>query len=116
LHSDEYRRAVLYAGTATELALTAALDRYGAETSEPIKAKINSTKMLGPLLKLATRRISSKVPDQLQERLIEPRNVAMHEGAMLTKERAEAAIEAAAEAVGATYPLSDFGLADQASE
>ena len=109
---DECRRVVLDAGTATELALTAMLDKHAAIANNPqVTAKVRKTKMLGPLLKLADELLPDKLPDKLWERVIEPRNGATHEGQVPTKEAAEKAISTTAELLDMAYPLSDFGLA-----
>lgn len=112
VRADEYRRAVLDAGTAAELAITAMLDNHLLANSSPevAAALMERTRMLGNRYRLANDLLSGALPDQVNERVIEPRNKAAHHGAALTKEVANAAVETATALVDAAYPLSHFGL------
>ena len=112
LRSDEYRRAVLDAGTAAELALTAMLDKYLSATSSPdaADALMDSTKMLGPLRGLVKKLLPGALPDKFQSRVIDPRNDAAHGVRLITKDVAEAAITTTSELLNTAHPLSDFGL------
>jgi hypothetical protein len=77
--AGQTRRALLDAGTAAELAMTALLETYLFPSGEPIqKALFERYKTLGGLKELALQLIPQKVPQQLQDDLIEPRNDAIH--------------------------------------
>lgn len=109
----EYRRAVLDAATATELALTEILDKYATATATPaVMAKVKKTKTLGRLNDLARQLVPSVIPADVQARVIDPRNAATHEGQEPTQQIAELAMSTAIELVGAAYPLSNFGFGE----
>ena len=110
LRSGEYRRAVLDIGTATELALTALLDERAPDAlNDP---KINKPVLTLGRLEVSSRRVDAEqaLPDQLYERVIDPRNEATHEALPLTKDVAATVIATATELVGTAFPLSAFGL------
>jgi len=109
--STEYRRAILDAGTATELALTALIDSYAARSGNPeLVETMRNTQMLGPKLALALQYVPDSVPDHLRSRVIKPRNRATHEGEQTERGVAEFALNAATELIVNAYPLSDFGF------
>ncbi|WP_373120725.1 hypothetical protein [Mycobacterium marinum] len=112
LNSGEFRRAVLDAGTAAEIALTAALDRYLAANSsaDVAEALMDRSKMLQPLKNLAKDLDVAALPERFQQRLIEPRNKAVHSGKEMTKDVAEMAVSTTSELLHTTRPLSDFGF------
>lgn len=112
LNSGEYRRAVLDAGTAAELALTARLDAYLAANSSPemAEALMDKYKMLGPLTELAKKLNVAAWPKQFRPQVIEPRNKAVHGGRETTKDVAEKAVAITSELLQAIHPLSDFGF------
>jgi hypothetical protein len=112
LHTGEYRRAVLDAGTAAELALTARLDAHLAVNVDPdmAEALMNKYKMLQPLTELAKRLKVATLPEQFQAQVIEPRNKAVHGGKEMTKDVAEKAVSTTSQLLQATHPLSDFGF------
>lgn len=97
--AHEYRRAVLEAGTAAELALTALLE-------PEVSSGLREGKTLGGLKDLALEWIPHKVPVQLKEDLVDPRNDAMHRARDdVSRDTALKAIAKAAEVVGRAYPL-----------
>lgn len=112
LNTGEYRRAVLDAGTAAELALTSALDRYLAvHSSDDVAAALmDRSKMLQPLTKLVKELNIVALPEHFQQRIIEPRNKAVHGGEETSKDVAETAIATTSELLHATHPLADFGF------
>ncbi len=111
-NTEEYRRAVLDAGTAAEIALTARLDAYLAANVDPdmAEALMDKYKMLRPLTELAKKLKVAALPDRFQQRLIEPRNAAVHGGKEMPKDVAEKAVATTSELLQATHPLSDFGI------
>lgn len=112
LSSNEYRRAVLDAGTAAELALTAMLDAYPSANSSPdvAEAVMDGTKMLGRLRDLVKKLLPGVLPEKFQPRVVDPRNDAAHGAKAMTKDVAEAATATTTELLGAAHPLSEFGL------
>jgi hypothetical protein len=112
LRSAEYRRAVLDAGTAAELALTSMLDTYLSVNSSPhvAEALMDDTKMLGRLCKIVKKLLPGALPDKFQARVIDPRNDAAHGVKEITKDVAETAIATTTELLNTAHPLSDFGL------
>ncbi|MBA0048884.1 hypothetical protein [Mycobacteroides sp. LB1] len=110
LNTGEYRRAILDAGTAAELALTARLDAHLAVNSNPdmAEALMDKHRMLGPLTELARKLKVAALPDRFGPQVIEPRNKAVHGGKEMTKDVAEKAVATTSELLQATHPLSDF--------
>lgn len=106
-HRGEYRRAVLDAGAAAELALTVLLETHLYPSGDAIlKAMMERYKTLGSLKDLALQLIPNKVPAQLQTELIQPRNIAVHKAAdPISRETAQKAIEKAAEVVEFAHPI-----------
>lgn len=110
LNADEYRRAVIDACTAAELAVTALIDRKfdddGTSQAERTR-EFGAHHGLSKLTKLHKKRnASGRLPKQLVEKVGAPRNKAAHKGATLSKAEAETAIKTAAEVVGIAFPLS----------
>ena len=105
----EYRRAVLDAGSAAELALTALLETHLYPAGDPIReALIDRCRTLGALKDLALQLIPEKVPEQLQDDVIAPRNDAVHRAdEPVTRNTAEKAIVKAIEVVATAYPIPD---------
>lgn len=106
--AGEYRRAVLDAGTAGELALTALLEDHLFPSGDAIQqALLKRYKTLGGLKDLALQLIPTKVPDQLQGDLIEPRNTAMHKATEpVSRQTATKAVTKAAELVALVHPIA----------
>ena len=106
-HRGDHRRAVLDAGSAAELALTALLETHLYPSGEAIKdAMLNRYRTLGGLKDLASMLIPDKVPDQMTSELIEPRNIAVHKAAdPVSRETAQKAIDKAAELVEFAHPI-----------
>lgn len=112
MNSGEYRRAVLDAGTAAELALTDVLDTYISANSSPdiAGALMDKTRMLGRLKDLVTKLKPIELPKHFQAQVIDPRNDAAHGGKHMTKQTAEAAIATTTKLLNTTHPLTRFGL------
>ncbi|MCX8562867.1 hypothetical protein OS122_18405 [Mycolicibacterium mucogenicum] len=68
------------------------------------------SKMLQPLMQLVKELNITVLPEQLQQRVIEPRNDAVHGGMGISKDAAETAIAATSELLQTTHPLADFGF------
>ncbi|MGY4648396.1 hypothetical protein [Mycobacterium sp. URHB0021] len=105
----ESRRAVLDAGSAAELALTALLETHLYPAGDKIrKALFERYTTLGSLKELALKLIPDKVPGQLQEDVITPRNRAVHQAdEPVTRDTAAKAIAKAAEVVATAHPIPD---------
>lgn len=108
LLSNEYRRAVLDAGTAAELAIMRKLDDILSETSIDVQdALLAKYRMLGASSDLLTK-LGGELPDNFRKNLIEARNRAAHTGISPKIEQASAAVEAAAEMVEIAIPLASL--------
>lgn len=104
----EGRRAVLDAGTASELALTKLLDRRLAATDIAVtQALLPKYQMLGQMSQLAAK-LGINLPPRFQQVLIEPRNDAAHDGVQITPTIASAAIDAATQVVDLAYPRASY--------
>jgi HEPN domain-containing protein len=105
----QYRRAVLDAGSAAELALTAMLATHIYPSGDAIReALFDPYRTLGDLKKLALKLIREKVPEGLDEDLIAPRNVAVHKAdEPVTRQTAETAILKAIEVVSTAHPIPE---------
>lgn len=91
-----WRRAVLDAGTAAELALTHLIDKHLAIVPETVTAALmDRYRTLGGRVDLACR-LNLDVPTGLREGLIAPRNIAAHAGSPLTVAHATTAVALAA--------------------
>jgi hypothetical protein len=101
------RRALLDAGAAAELALTALLENYLFPSGEAIqKALFERYKTLGGLKDLAMQLIPQKVPEHLQDELITPRNDAIHKAEQpVSRATALKAIAKATELVALLHPV-----------
>jgi hypothetical protein len=111
LGSGAFRRAVIDAATAAELTLTALLDRHFAATStDPAisEALLDRSQTLGGRCKLVNELMRGTLPARFQQEVTEPRNLAAHEGNLLTREVGEAAVAKATELVEVAYPLAGF--------
>jgi hypothetical protein len=101
--------AVLDAGTAAELALTAMLEPHIYPSGDAIReALFDRYRTLGDLKKLALKLIREKVPEGLEEDLIAPRNLAVHKADKpVTRQTAKKAILKAIEVVSTAHPIPD---------
>lgn len=109
-HSGSNRRAVIDAGTATELALTKIIEDHLVGTPAiVIEQLLAGHRMLSNRLKLVKKLgAGSSVPSETHKGLVEPRNVATHQGSNLTAMEAREALRIAAIIVDAAYPLASF--------
>lgn len=118
LGAGQARRAILDAGTAAELAMTALIDQYlddTAVTDEAVRAafgRFNNLVAKQEVLKLLRRGL---LPERTRPDLIDVRNTAIHgRGAAgrgwdeVTLEQAEKALEIATEIVEAAHPLTSL--------
>lgn len=104
--AGEHRRAVLEAGTAAEMALTSLLETHLYPAGDAIREALLDRKTLGALKDLALKLIPDKVPQQLKDDLITPRNAAVHKATeVVSQDTAQKAIAKAAEVVQQAYPL-----------
>jgi hypothetical protein len=97
---DQGRRAVLDAGTATELAVTAALQaKYSsAKQANLMQLLLDSYRMLGRRVDLS-KQLGIALPNTIVRDLIEPRNRAAHQGATIPHDEAARAVKVANEVV-----------------
>jgi hypothetical protein len=107
----DYRRAVLDAGVAAELAVTTLIRRNLASQGideEVIEAQLQqrSHRTLGGRCSYWENRCGGQLPNEYRPRLIDTRNAATHEGLTVTRPAAEAAITAATEIVEHAHPLA----------
>jgi HEPN domain-containing protein len=94
------------AGTAAELALTNLLETHLYPAGDAIREVLLDRKTLGALKDLALKLIPDKVPQQLTDDLITPRNAAVHKPREeVSRDAAQKAIAKAAEVVQEAYPL-----------
>jgi hypothetical protein len=109
LNAKQFRRAVIDAGTAAELAMTALIDRKLTSMNLLQREKLfEKNRGLWELSNLMLERDAGTRPDGLQQELAEPRNRAAHDGALLSEAKANAAISVAAELVEQAYPLASL--------
>lgn len=110
LNAGEYRRAVIDACTAAELAVTALIDqRFDTDGTGEAERKREFSNHHG-LAKLKQLHKKRHAAGQLPKRLVDdvgaPRNKAAHKGAALSKVEAETAIKTAVQVVETAFPLS----------
>lgn len=111
LNAGHIRRAVLDAGTAAELAMTALVDEYLADANalEPLRTAIakgyNNLGAKHALFKLLRPGL---LPQQTQPDLIDKRNTASHGGDQITVDEAIEAIQIATTIVDAAHSLDDL--------
>jgi hypothetical protein len=109
INARQYRRAVIDAGTAAELAMTALIDGKLTNLNFLEREKLLAkNRGLWELSNLMIERGAGTRPDQLQKDLAEPRNDAAHDGAKLSGDKAEAALAAAINLVEQLHPLHGF--------
>jgi hypothetical protein len=100
----QWRASVLEAGTAAELALTMLIDSYLANAPAAARqALLDSYRTLGNRARLF-RRLGGRLPSDF-ESLVRSRNMAAHEGAILSGAEATAAEEMAKQVVEVAEPL-----------
>ncbi|TXI56464.1 hypothetical protein [Mycolicibacterium mageritense] len=109
LNGYDYRRAVLDAGLAAEVAvtrmITEKLTKQG-RTQAQIDKTLSKNKMLGNLCNWwVTHNGMSALPSGYRARLLKPRNDATHAGKTLSRETAKEAIAVAADIVQQAVPL-----------
>lgn len=98
LHNNgQWRRAVIDAATAAEVAITSWLDNR-LNTAEPVvkAALLNTPLTLGRLHRLYTQ-LGGTLPVDFDNVVVKPRNDAAHRGMSLTSEQSAKAIDATAE-------------------
>ena len=101
----QYRRAVIDAATAAELAVSAILDTRLQGTDEQVqKALLASNRMLGPKGKLLNKLGCPPLPSTFDEDLVTPRNDAVHKGDPIDGVQCRKAISMAAEVVDRGFP------------
>ena len=102
----QYRRAVIDAATAAEVAVSAILDTRLQGTDEQVrKALLASNRMLGPKGKLLNKLGCPPLPSTFDEDLVKPRNDAVHKGEPPDGVQCRKAISMAVEVVDKGFPL-----------
>jgi hypothetical protein len=107
LHNDgQWRRAVIDAATAAEVAITSWLDNR-LNTAEPqVKTALLGTSLtLGRLHRLYTQ-LGGALPSGFDNLVVRPRNHAAHRGMALHGEQSAAAIDATSALLDVTTPLA----------
>ncbi|MEE6140421.1 hypothetical protein SKC41_29425 [Mycobacterium sp. 050128] len=103
---QDYRRAVLDAGLAAELAVTILIRTHLAAASHPdIDGELRAHSMLGRLCGYWTRECGGTLPLDYRTRLIERRNAATHAGSHLPEADVRDAITVAREILVQATPL-----------
>jgi hypothetical protein len=109
VNARQYRRAVIDAGTAAELAMTALIDpTLTGMNLLQTKKLFEKNGGLWELSNLIVTQNAGTRPDRLQQDLAEPRNRAAHDGGVLSETKANAAIAIAADLVAQLHPLTDL--------
>lgn len=104
--SGEWRRAVIDAATAAELAINAWIDRRLASTEAAVRsALLSDSRTLGPLSK-QFRRLGGNLPNNFAQQVITPRNKAMHRGHPLTESESGQALSCARTLLETASPLA----------
>lgn len=100
VNAKQYRGAVIDAGSAAHLAMTALIDRTLTGMNLLQREKLfEKNRGLWELSDLTISRSAGTRPDRLQQDLAESRNRAAHEGASLNEAKANAAIAIAVKLV-----------------
>ncbi len=111
LFGDDTRRAVLDAATATEIGLTALLDRQIRTVPAPVKTVVQQcNRDLGHLTTTLRKTFGLSLPPDIDERIIKPRNQAIHAGVRPSEDVARRAIDTARGIVELISPRSDLLL------
>jgi hypothetical protein len=106
LHNDgQWRRAVIDAATAAEVAITSWLDNRLSSAEPEVKAALLDTPLtLGRLHRLYTQ-LGGALPRNFDELVVKPRNNAAHRGMSLDQAESAAAIETTSALLDATTPI-----------
>lgn len=106
INSGDYRRAVIDAGTAAELAMTEILDQHLATTEAKLRdALVERSRTLEGRAKLMKELGAASVPTMFKEHLQNPRNSAAHGGHRSSLEGAKKAVAIASDLVQQAEPL-----------
>jgi hypothetical protein len=111
LNAFEFRRAVIDAATAAELAMTALIDKFldDASVLEPVrKALARSSTNLGGKKEVLNLLWPGLLPSSVQNDLINKRNGASHRGEEYGDDETRAAIDIATAIVESAYPLASL--------
>jgi hypothetical protein len=105
MNAAQYRRAVIDAATASDLAVTQLLD-----TELQIKNPTDRTQILAKNMMLGQKlvqltKLGSPLPQSFNDKLVSKRNVAVHEGAVIGKKDCSPAIREAVLVVEEAFPL-----------
>lgn len=109
LSAGDYRRAVMDAGTAAELALTALVNQFFEETNTDHtlrKVILGNNAHLGRKKEVLNALRPGLLPATFETGLVQVRNNATHRGQNFSFEEAKEAIDLAAQVVETAYPLS----------
>lgn len=106
LHNNgQWRRAVIDAATAAEVAITSWLDTRLSNAEPDVKAALLNTPLtLGRLHRLYTQ-LGGVLPSEFEKLVVKPRNDAAHRGMPLSPEQSAAAIATAAKLLDSTTPI-----------
>ena len=109
IKAKQFRRAVIDAGTAAELAMTSLIDPTLTEMNLLQRERLfEKNRGLWELSNLMVERNAGMRPDRLRQDLAEPRNKAAHDGAALNETKANAAVAVAADLVEQLHPLAEL--------
>lgn len=111
MHEGRYRRSVLDAATATEVALTKLRDDVLANVDPNLNKYVRGKAQQISGLVAFLGGMGQPLPSSIQQRIGEPRNRAIHEGKEPVQPTAELALEKAEEVVGVASPWETL-LAD----
>ena len=101
----QYRRAVIDAATAAELAVTAMLDVRLASTEAKVReALVEAHRMLGRKMDLL-KSLGNPLPPRFEPELVKPRNRAVHDARPVNEGGCRSAINMAASVVETAIPL-----------
>lgn len=115
--AGDYRRAVIDAGTAAELAITELLDQQLSSVEEAVaEALMSRSRALEQRSKLMKELGAGFIPDGFASTLQKPRNRAAHSGQAPTLEVAQGAIAVAVALLEQSTPLLALVPAELASE
>lgn len=103
---QDYRRAVLDAGLAAELAVTTLIRIHLTAGNHPdVNGQLNAHRMLGKLCSYWTNDCGGSLPVNFRQRLIERRNAATHAGVQIPEADVQDVIAVAREIVEQATPL-----------
>jgi hypothetical protein len=104
LGAKRYRRSVLDAATAAEIALTKLRDDALAGSEPRVGDYVREkAQQIGRLVEFLSKQ-GRKLPDRIQQEIVEPRNKAIHEGREPGEETATKALEKAEEVLDLAFP------------